>query len=332
MNDRIRPPSKPRTANPRIGQAAYKTAVPYSARAIRPSQPIIHEQNFLEQLEDFIKKESAVAHSDSDRVNVYKRAFEKLISEFTLCRPLISKIKQQYDEMSSNLLEKHREMVTDSSSVTQNEDQFSELVNKMRRAKAKEFKQCNEESEKLLDEMTELRLQRSDLLKQLDEIATQRKELKSVAASHYELLHEKNSEYSDIAAIVKQIENQKIDLSELISSLEDNIQQIKCSEQELNEKDALMKKKLEDIQKIEEDKKAILEDKLNQLQKLDIEVQDMNKDVIGLQREKKAAEERLKNNKLRKENNEAKIREMLLPYNKRQDVPIVDIVKKLLGK
>lgn len=331
MNDVIRPPSKPRTANPRKGQTAYKTAVPYSARAVRTNQPIIQEQNFLEQLQTFIKNETANAHSDSDRVNVYKRAFDKLISEFTQCRPLICKIKQQYDEMSSNLLERHRENMTDSSSVTQNEDQFSELVNKMRRAKAKEFKQCNEESEKLLDEMTELRLQRSDLLKQLDEIATQKRELKSVAEAHYELLHERNSEFHDISAITKQIENQKIDLSELISGLEENIEKIKCSEEELNEKDAMMKKKLEEIQKVEDEKKAILDDKLNQLHKLDVEVQDMNKDVIGLQREKKAAEERLENNKKRKESNETKIREMLSQYNKRGDASILDIVKKMLA-
>lgn len=331
MNDRIHPPSKPRTTNPRIGNSIHKSTVPHSARAVRSNPPLIHEQNFLEQLQAFIKKENAAAHSDSDRVNVYKRAFEKLINEFTVCRPLISKIKQQYDEMSSSLLEKHREMVTDSSSVTQNEDQFSELVNKMRRAKAKEFKKCNEESEKLLDEMTELRLQRSDLLKQLDEIATQRKELKSVAAAHYELIHQKNSEFSDISAIVKQIENQKIDLAEVIAGLEDNIQQIKCSEEELNEKDALMKKKLEDIQKVENEKKEVLEGKLNELRKIEIEVQDMNKDVIGLQREKKAAEERLQSNQQRKESNEIKIKEMLSEYTKRPDTPIVDIVKKMLA-
>ena len=331
MNDRISPPSMPRTANTRIGKSGYKSTVPYSARAIRPTRPIIQEQTFLEQLQAFIKKENADAHSDSDRVNVYKRAFDKLINEFSHCRPLIAKIKQQYDEMSSSLLEKHREMVTDSSSVTQNEDQFSELVNKMRRAKDKEFKQCNEESDKLLDEMTELRLQRSDLLKQLDEIATQKKELKSVAERHYELLNERNSEFHDISAIVKQIENQKNDLSDVISGLEDNIQQIKCSEEELNEKDALMKQKLEDIRKVEDEKRAILEDKLNQLHNLEIEVQDMNKNVIGLQREKKQAAERLENNKQRKENNEIKIREMLSQYNKRPDVPIVDIVKKILA-
>ncbi len=78
----------------------------------------------------------------------------------------------------------------------------------------------------------------------------------------------------------------------------------------------MMKKKLEEIQKVEDEKKAILDDKLNQLHKLDVEVQDMNKDVIGLQREKKAAEERLENNKKRKESNETKIREMLSQYNK----------------
>ncbi|OHS97100.1 hypothetical protein TRFO_09665 [Tritrichomonas foetus] len=331
MTERIAPPSKPRTMNPRSARPNQRHQVPYSARAVRPTPPIQREKTFLEQIEAFLKKENAAAHSDADRVYVYKRAFEFLSNEFTLCKPLINRIKQQYDEMSASLLEKHREMIVDSSSVTQNEDQFSELVNKMRRSKAKEFKKCHEESEKLLDEMTDLRLQRSELLKQLEEIETQKRELKSVAAAHAEQLQEKNDELQCITIDVKEIEIEKTELSGIIEGLEDKIDKIRCSEEELKEKDEFMKNELSKIKKIEDEKRDILDDKKSLLRKLDLQVQDMNKDVIGLQREKKIAEERLESNKQRKENNEARIREMLLKYDKRPDVPIVDIVKKMLG-
>lgn len=330
MTEKIQPPRIPRASNPRNAKPISKPTVPYSARAIRPAPPITREQTFLEQLQAFLNRENAAVHSNSDRVNVYKRAFEFLINEFTLCRPLISRIKQQYDEMSSNLLEKHREMVVDSSSVTQNEDQFSELVNQMRRAKAKEFKKCHEDSEKLLDEMTDLRLQRSELLKQLEEIETQKRELKSVEAAHAESMQVNNAELHDINSEVKQIENEKNDLDLVLMNLEDKIEQIRCSEKELNEKDGLMKNELAGVLQIENEKKQILDEKMDQLRKLEIVVQDMNKDVIGLQREKKSAEEKLESNKQRKTNNEVKIREMLKEYSKTSDFEILDIVKKVL--
>ena len=334
MTDNIRPPSKPRTTNPRSARPYQKSrgVVPQTARSARPNiGATAREQSFLEQMEAFLQRENAAARSDSDRVYVYKRAFEFLSSEFTLCKPIINKIKQKYDEMSSSLLSRHLENMVDSSSVTQNEDQFSELVNKMRRARAVEFKQYNQESEKLLDEMTELRLQRSDLLNQLEEIETQQKELKSVTTAHVEQMQQKNDELQEIGIDVKEVEFEKEELSGIIQGLEEKIANIRCSEEELKEKDDFMKAEYEKIKKVEDQKKEVLESKKEILRKLDIEVLDMNKDVVGLQREKNIAEEKLENNKTRQSSNEAKIREMLLRYEKRTDVPIIDIVKKILS-
>jgi hypothetical protein len=101
------------------------------------------------------------------RIFIYQHAFDYLTNEFQLYHPLLQRMKQQYDETSHSLLVKDRDIVMTAASGSYAEDSLSEMVNNLRRTRAEEFVQNQAESERLLDEMTDLDVHRSELLNQL---------------------------------------------------------------------------------------------------------------------------------------------------------------------
>ena len=158
-------------------------------------------------MDSLLDSELSKAHNDSERVFIYQRAFDYVMTEFHLCRPLLERIKQQYDGMSRMLLARKREMMIDTSSLSVAEDSLSEMVNQARRARTQEFAQNRAESERLLDEMTALRVQRSDLLRQLDGLQRKHGELERSGAECEQQSADLNRQLADMLDEIRQAEN-----------------------------------------------------------------------------------------------------------------------------
>jgi chromosome segregation ATPase len=159
-------------------------------------------------MDSWLGSELSNAHNDSERVFVYQRAFDCVMTEFHRYRPLLERIKQQYDAMSRMLLARKREMMTDTSSLSVAEDSLSEMVNRSRRARAQEFAQNRAESERLLDEMTALRVQRSDLLRQLEGLQGKHGELERTSGECEQQSAELGRQLLDMLDEIRQAESE----------------------------------------------------------------------------------------------------------------------------
>jgi chromosome segregation ATPase len=206
----------------------------------------------IDCLEAFLENELEHAHSDSERVFIYQRAFDYLASEFFLCRPLLERIKQQYDRMSRTLLAKKREMIVDATSSSTAEDSLAEMVNHIRRARTQEFVQNRAESERLLDEMTELRVQRSDLLKQLEVLTKRKEELASLEASYDQEMLEVNGQVQDVMIDIRQAETAAHATRKDIHALKSKIAKTETSSADLAVKEEALAKELDALKKHEE--------------------------------------------------------------------------------
>lgn len=327
------PMAPPRTANPRNKPSVHYNQPPQSARAPQ-RRPLTANvtTTFISQIDSFLEHELQNAHSDSDRVYVYQRAFDYLAQEFQLCRPLLERIKQQYDSMSSTLIAKKREIMTDTSSITDAEDTFSEMVNKMRRARTQEFAKCREESEQLLDEMTSLRLQRSELLTQLDTLATQKRELKNVETAHAEQMTQVNSKIHELMDEIKQLENETNDTKKQIVVLQDKIDKTQISSQDLQNTDKELGNELEGLKKQEAELKNEYETIMDETSNVDIQINQIHKEILGLEREKQDAEEKITSISQRKETSEVKMREMLKGIVPDTTKPMIEILRTLMAQ
>jgi chromosome segregation ATPase len=332
------PPSSPsepsRTTNPRskfqVGQRTY----PLSGRTASFDSESASERNrsFLHQIDSFLETELANTHSDADRVHVYQRAFDLLAQEFQLCRPLLERIKQQYDEMGRNLLEKKRVIMTDSSSVSAVEDSFSEQVNRMRRAREQEFGRMRQDTEHLLDEMTACRVQRSDLLQQMAQLEEQREQLKIIEQDNAEKMTQVNSRVHELIDEIKQMESDIAQAKKDIAALDEKIEKTMISSTDLIRSDQQLSEELANLEGIEKGLKEKLFNTHEASRSLDLDLQELHREIRSLTHENEDAREKLRNIRDRKATNEQKMREMLKPYEPDPKVPIIAILKKLLAR
>lgn len=321
------PANKPQTVNPRNRNRVQERQYPSSARSPRPNS-----SNFLGHVDIFLDRELATAKSDADKVYVYQRAFDYLTQEFNLCKPLLQRIKQEYDKIASGLIAKKRVIMTDSSSVSAAEDAFSEMVNKMRRARTQEFTKRRQETEKLLDEMTQLRCQRSELQHELETLQAQRKELKTVEKNHSEKMTQMNSKLHELLDNIKQVEVETSASKREIFQLEDKIEKTVISSQDLVQSDQALGEELAELGRVEEGLKQDLARVNEENKGLDVQLQELHKELLTLTRENVDASERLKSIKDRRQKNDAKMRTMLAEFESNPNVPVATIIQNLLAK
>jgi chromosome segregation ATPase len=180
-------------------------------------------------LDAFLDKELFDAHSDSDRVFVYQRAFDFLSSQFLFCRPLLQRIRHHYDVMSKSLLNKKRETVMSETDESRADDSYTEIVSRVKRIKTQEFVAVRADAEKLLDELTALRLQRLELLNQLESLNNRREELVVVESGYEDKLYEINTTMREIIDDTKNIQGWSKDGKEQIEIFRNEIKKMKVS-------------------------------------------------------------------------------------------------------
>lgn len=285
---------------------------------------------FLDQVDTFLARELDLAHSDSDVVYVYQRAFESLANEFELCRPLLERIKQQYDTVAKQLLSRKRTMMTDCSSVSAAEDSFSEMVNKMRRARNQEFARRSQETDRLLDEMTELRLTKLELTKELEALQAQRNELRDVEQNHREQMANASNRVHELIDEIKQMDTDEVVARRNIGTLEDKLEKTMISSQDLKQSENALSEELENLRAEEAELIKELEELQEKSKKVSVDLQDVTKDICGCTREQTDAEEKLKRIKERKESQEATMREMLNNVESDPNVSLREIIDRFL--
>jgi chromosome segregation ATPase len=267
------PPSSPTTSNPR----SKIQSQPHSSRPISsPTSP------FLQQVDSFLETELSSAHSDADRVYVYQRAFDLLAQEFQLCRPLLERIKQQYDEMGRSLLEKKRVIMTDASSVSAVEDSFSEQVNRMRRAREHEFGRMRQETERLLDEMTSFRVQRSELLQQMAQLDEQRGRLKIIEQNNEEKMTKVNSRVHELVDEIKQMEGDISQMKKEIETLDEKIEKTMISSSDLMTSDEELSEELRKLEEMERELNEKLRETNEGTRAVDLELHEVQREIRGL--------------------------------------------------
>ena len=318
-------PQKPQTANPRNRNLVPSRRVPMSARGISTSP-------FLDQVDDFLSRELDLAHSDSDIVYVYQRAFDSLANEFETCRPLLERIKQQYDTVARQLLSRKRTMATDCSSVSAAEDSFSEMVNKMRRARNQEFARRSQETDKLLDEMTQLRLTKLELTKELEALQAQRNELRDVEQNHRDQMANASNRVHELIDEIKQMDADESYARRNIVTLEDKLEKTVISSQDLKQSESALSGELERLRDKEVELAKELEEIKQKNEKAGVDLQDVSKDLLGVTRENTDAQEKLRGIKERKENQLTTMRAMLNVVEKDENVSVREILERLLAK
>lgn len=208
--------SKSYSARPQTIQRFLNKDTYQKARLSRPIS--------IDHIDVFLEKELSKTHSVSDKMFVYQRAFDLLIKEFQICRPLLERIKKQYDKICSDLISRKLEITTNTTSVSYAEDSFSETINELRRTKTIEFAQTKIESENLLDYMTELRLKRSELLEHLNILTKKDLELTETETSTTSQINEFTSKRQESNEAAKELENICKDQIETIQILNDDIE------------------------------------------------------------------------------------------------------------
>ena len=176
-----------------------------------------------DSIDKFLATETPHAYSDSDKMFVYQKAFDFLINEFQICKPLLSRIKKQYDMMCADLIAKKREFSFNNISISSSEDIFPDTINELRNVRMHEFAQKKSESEQLLDQMTKLRIKRSELLQQFENLTMKDNELSASDSTSTEKIIELNSKISDINDFIKSTENSTLMKKKQLDDLNDEI-------------------------------------------------------------------------------------------------------------
>jgi chromosome segregation ATPase len=326
------PPFLVHSANPRARHHTDTCQYPQNAHTPQRTAASDRNSTFLAQIEVLLGQELASAHSDSDRIYVYQRAFDLLAQEFQLCRPLLERIKQQYDEMGRSLLVRKRGIMTDASSVSTAEDNFSEQVNRLRRARIQEFSKRQQETETLLGEMTALRVRRSELLQQVAQLDERKDELKTIEHTNAEKMMQMNNRVRELLDEIKQMECEIADTKKEIAALDDTIEETMVSSDDLIQSEKQLAQELTQLQAVE----AKLKEKLNATNSanidLDLQFQELQKDIRVISRENSDAQEKMRSIRERRATTEVKIREMLQPYVSNPNIPLIELIKMMLTR
>lgn len=292
--------------------------------------PISRSERFYSELKTFIDTELSYSRNDSNRIFVYKQAFDTLIQEFQLCRPILERIKKNYDELSNELLHtKTNIRVEESTSMEITDDTFDEIVNSMKRIKEKEIKKSEMKADELLDKMTQLRVSKSDLTKELEAVESKRKDLKIVDKSLTEKIYDAQTKLFENTAEIRVKKAKISSLQQKIQKLEEKFSDTECSSQELHEQDQSLEKQLNDIVTKENNNSSALTNLLNEQKELDAKIADLENENWELQRQNRLIEQKYESIKQRKEYSDRNILDKLSKFDNHIEDPIIDILHRL---
>ena len=275
------------------------------------AKKISQKTYFEEHIEKFIERELQFACSDSDRIYVFQRAFDFLLGEFQQRRALLSRIKQEYDEIARNLLTEKRKMETQMLTEFDAEENYNEVLTKMRKAKKIEFREKKEEADKYMDKLLELRVDKSNLTKELDKLERKNHDMEQI----YKIQHEKTSDVAikyqllldDITNTTKDIQDQITEISQLNCTLDETT----GSADDMRKKYTLL---LAELDMKQNEKEEIVNRAIEQEQivaQLEAELEEVGKDIVKLDMDKAQALEQAKRTKERNVQTDSKMRQLL---------------------
>lgn len=283
---------------------------PKSVRAPSARRNICTDDMY-ENIQSYIERELKYAKNDSNRVYVYQRAFEKVGNEFLLCKPLLDKIRQEYDRIARNLIAKKREIMADTQGSTDAEDNYSELVTKMRKARNTEFKKTRAESEKLLDELIDLRLERSSLMHANEGLTKQLKDLTSMERIQKEQVLKLNTDLQSLIESIKIYERETDDMKHDIAHLQAKLRKTEDSRNDLQFSYETLLKQLDVMQKRYDDVKDKYDKSVIESEEVDRMLLETSKLVFDTERKYNVATDQYQTLKDRHEVLESKMREIL---------------------
>lgn len=299
-------------------------------RANRPTTKSSRSSRFYSELKSYIETELSYSRNDSDRIFTYKLAFDRLLQEFQLCRPMLERIKKNYDEISADLLYKKSNIRVESSSSNElTEDTFDEIVNNMKRSNEKEIKQYETITDELLEQMTQLRVKKLELSKELNLIESRREDLKLVNKVQKEKIYEVQNNIFQTSSEILIKKDKTITIQQEIKKLEEKLSESQSSLQELLEQDQTLEKELNDLITTENGNSETLKSILNEQKELDTKIADLENENWELQKQNRLIIQKYEDIKQRKENSDDKIRECLSKYDNNIEDPIIDIIRRL---
>lgn len=284
-----------------------------------------------DSIDKFLATEIPHAYSDSDKMFVYQKAFDFLINEFQICKPLLSRIKKQYDMMCTDLIAKKRELSFNNISISSSEDIFPDTINEIRNVRMHEFAQKKSESEQLLDQMTKLRIKRSELLQQFENLTMKDNELSASDSTSTEKIIELNSKISDINDFIKSTENSTLMKKKQLDDLNDEISRTQQSKDELAEKDQYFQSQICILEK-EEKELQINIDRMDQINlELSKEITDLQNRAETLNKKKNSVSDKLKYIEISYQSKEDELRNLIKESDLDIDsnLPIEEILSKI---
>lgn len=302
-------------------------------RTIRSTTKSSRSSRFYSDLKSFIETELSYSRNDSDRIFAYKLAFDRLLQEFQICRPILERIKKNYDEVSADLLYKKSNIKIESSSTNEiTEDTFDEIVNNMKRSKEREIKQYEMKADELIEKMTQLRLKKSELSKEFDRVETRREDLKLVDKRHIEKISEAQNKILQFSSDIRMKKDEILLIQQKIKKLEVKLSEAQSSFQELLEQDQTLGKELDGLTTTENRNSETLKSILSEQNELDSKIADLENENWELQKQNRLIEQKYEDIKQRKEHSDNKIRECLIKYDDNVDDPIIEIIRRLAKK
>lgn len=317
---------------------------PYSARprTIKNRQPFLeplqlenkpkddqHQNN--KSIDKFLNTELSYANNDSDKLFAYQKAFDMLLNEFQICRPLLSRIKKQYDMISNELISKKRELSLNAASTSSSEDILSDSIDELRKVRTHEFAQKKNESESLLDQMTQLRIKRSELLQQLSNLTEKDNDLSNSDNFSTDKIIEMNTKIIEISDFIKSTESASRLKRKQIDELHDEISKTQQSKDELAEKDQFFQSQNLLLEKEENELQLNIKKMDHENTELSKEISDLQNKTETLNKKKKDANIKLKFVEIGHKSNEDKLRNLLkeTDIDIDPDLPIEELLSKI---
>lgn len=237
---------KPGTSSPRKRLVIREANPSVSNSPLTPLSPT------KVYIEDYLDEKLSKANSDAERIYAYQCAFDRLLNEFQVCRPIVERIKQQYDNMVHKLLERKMNVINDTIPASIPEDHYSELISELRRAKMYEFTNRENDANRKIEELTILRSKLYEMYNQIAETKKELSELKNENEYKNATNKETQSRISDLMINTSILTAESNTLRQQINSIKSTIDKVHSSIEELHINNEVAVKQLVELEKEEE--------------------------------------------------------------------------------
>jgi chromosome segregation ATPase len=321
------PPSRQfATPNPRAMSRKNRSRIAQSTRTERVG---LKNLLIIEEIGAALHSSLGEVCSESDRVYAYERALESLTDQFEIYKPLLQRIKQKYHEVTKSLLEKRLTMMTEATTMTAVEDAFCEMATKLRVSSAQRIADKGVEVDQLLDDMTALRVRKSELLRQIENLMVKRREFKTVELGNAEKMAEVSNNIHGMMDEIKKMESDWVNTERTNVVLEDKATKAYEGSVDLDQTDSLFADQIEHMTSEEVRLQHEIDPLMMSHHSLELDVSNLRQDVEHARNELHIATEKL--NRLKKEDDaiEGRIREVLQEYGVDSTDSILTILKRL---